>query len=295
MKILKDCVKKILNENDFDYFECTGCLDIIAKKNYILLLKILYNVDSFQFEQANNLKILSKNLNALAFLLGIRTRKEKLKNNIIYERFEIPTITPNTLENILTHHIPFVHRFRGGLFVKIDPEKLRKNREMANLTQAQLARMVGVTKKSIYEHESRVMSASYEIVEKIENIIGSVSRPYDLFIKYENVKNLPKNIFEKKVSDNLEKMGFKTDLIHQTPFNIIADEIDNNFMIFLNAEKSQKRIEITLPYLKGFMKISKKYALIITDKEYNLDVPVISENELRYMDTKDIKNIVKNW
>ena len=166
---LQNKVMELMEENDYDYFSYSGCFDILARKDEIFLLKLLNNIDSFQQEQADNLKVVSKNLDAQAFLVGSKTRRELLEDNIIYERFSVPAVTPNTLENILESKIPKISRSRGGLFVNVNPQKLREGREKAGLSQSELARKIGITKKSIYEHEHKEMKADYEIVKLIEN------------------------------------------------------------------------------------------------------------------------------
>ena len=107
---LETKVTHILEQYDYDYFNYSGCFDIIARKNDILLLKVLNNIDSFQEEQARNLKILSNNLDASSFLVGAKTRRENLENNIIYERFNIPAVTATTLEHILQSKTPKISR-----------------------------------------------------------------------------------------------------------------------------------------------------------------------------------------
>jgi len=98
------------------------CFDIVAKKinefeklqKSFLFLKILLNIDSIQFQQAKNLKILSNFLDAFACIVGIQTRYEKLKDNIIYERFDLPAFTLGTLKNILLDsEFQYIYRDRG--------------------------------------------------------------------------------------------------------------------------------------------------------------------------------------
>ena len=290
---LQNKVMELMEENDYDYFSYSGCFDILARKDEIFLLKLLNNIDSFQQEQADNLKVVSKNLDAQAFLVGSKTRRELLEDNIIYERFSVPAVTPNTLENILESKIPKISRSRGGLFVNVNPQKLREGREKAGLSQSELARKIGITKKSIYEHEHKEMKADYEIVKMIEKIIGNVSEPANTSLGSVEIKNKPKENFEKNIAAYLKKIGFDISFVSQTPFNIIAKE---EFMIFSDAENSKKLVEKNSIFMKEFSNITEKSVLVIAKEEINAEIPSLQEKELKELhSSKDIRKFLRKW
>ncbi len=279
---LKEEVADILEENDFNYCEYSGCFDIIARKNDILLLKVLRNIDSFQSEQAENLKILSRHLVANSFLIGDHTTREPLQNGIVYERFDIPTVTVRTFERVIHNNTPAVFRFRGGLYAQIDPERLREKRMKAGMTQDSLAKKVGVTKKSIYEHEKNDMAAEYNIVKRIEKLIGMVTEPVKTNFD-SDVKKNAKTRFEAAVSKDLRIIGFDVDFVHQSPFNIIASE--GKAMVLSEAQERLSRGKIQR--LADLSAIAKKSAVAITREEMNSDLPSITEKDLKGMSKKE--------
>ena len=286
-------VEKILEKGGFDYCECDGCFDIAASRRFTLFLKVLDNVDSFQETQANNLKIISDDLDATVSLVGTHTRREHLQDNIIYDRFGIPTLTPDTLENIIVNaSLPSVYRFRGGLLAEIDSKKLREKRIEASMTQSELANAVCVTKKSIYEHEHSNKKASLDIAEKIEEIIGEVTNSLSIKKKYVFDKNTARDSFEVVVSKDLKKMGFDTDLIYQTPFNIVAHE--RKMLIMTKADNNIKKIEKTAPVIHEISSVIRVPAVAVTKEEMNLDIPSIPEKSLRGMKTpREIRKFIK--
>jgi putative transcriptional regulator len=290
MDIIKQ-VDEILERNGFNYFSYSGCFDIIAKKRYIILLKVLSNVDSFQEGQANNLKIISNNLKAVACLIGTHTRTEKLKDNVVYERFGIPTFAPNTLENILTNEIPLIRRDRGGYFVKVDANKLREARNKKQMTQAELAKIAGVTKKNIYEHEAKDMEMQYGVALKVEKVLGDITIPTNLNTEFNIVENKAFGRFEKIVSNDLSHLGFSTSFVYKTPFNIIARE--KEFLLLSEADEKENHIRRNIPYMEGFSKIARKPVLIITKNESSFDLPTIEEKELKEITQKELKKILK--
>ena len=289
-------IEGMLAENGFNYCEYSGCFDIAARKDKsdaMILIKVLGNIDSFQEEQASNLKILSRELEARPALVGLHTRREALSNNIIYERFEIPALTPRTLESILNGLFPELYRFRGGMFVEISPEALKEARENADLSQSELARKVGITKKSIYEHESRKLKIVYKNAVRIEKILKTkIILPLEIKASYET-ETAPRSKFETNISGNFRRIGFDTDFVYQSPFNMIAKE--KNFMLLSDVEESRKQIQRNMPHISEFSKLTGKSALIITREEFNFEIPTIREEELSSMKRNDIKRLVKNW
>lgn len=287
-------VEKILDERDYVYQEWNGCFDIVARRrDDVCLLKVLDNVDSIQEEQANNLKMLSHNICAFTAIIGTHTRREMLNDDVVYERYGIPAITTDTLSNILDNNIPKIYRTRGGLFNNINSEEFKKSRKKHNLTQKQLAEKVGVTKKFIYEHEKTNMLSDREIVIKLEKMLNaSISTDIDISSGSFD-QNDPVSLFEKEVSKVLKGMGFSTDLIHQTPFNIIAKE---KFMVLSDVEDNEKRIMKNMNALKSFSEITKNPAIIISkNDDIESELPVVDFKDLEQLNISDLKRILKRW
>lgn len=283
-------VEELLGENGYEYCEYGGCFDVAARKKDMLLLKILDNVDSFQEEQANNLKVLSSF--GTAMLVGSHTRRERLSDNIIYDRFDIPTMNIRTLENILHGMLPVIYRFRGGLFAEIDPDSLKSARQQAGLSQSELAEKVGITKKSIYEHESKKLKMLHRNAVRAEKVLKkSIIRPLSTKISYA-IESSPRSRFEGKISKNFRKLGFKTDSVYQSPFNLIAKE---SFSLISDVEEDKKRIERNIPYITKFSRLAMTSAVIITKEEANFDIPAITEKDLAELNMKDIRKLIKKW
>ncbi|MFC2142768.1 helix-turn-helix domain-containing protein [Candidatus Aenigmatarchaeota archaeon] len=277
---------KTLDKAGFDYFEYDGCFDIFARKDNMFFLKILLNVDSFQEEQSENLKTLSRNTEAKTVVVGHRTRYENLDDDIIYERFGVPTVTPHTLERILFNDIPLFYRGRGGLFAVINPEKLREARKNANISQSILADKVGVSKKCIYEHEANKKPALLDIVEKIEKVLDTdIKDMLELPDFAGDFITSPKNEFEKIIGQTLNEIGFETDFVDKTPFNVIAKE---KVVITTNAENNKKTIEKNIPFIKNFTDLFNKHALIITDSAEEYPIPSLTRDEISDMTSHQV-------
>ena len=289
-------VEDILDENGYDYSEFSGCFDVAAIKKQlptenILLLKVLENVDSFMEDHAKNLSIVADNVDGNALLVGNRTSVEKLQDSIIYERFGVHTVSIGTLELIVDGTVPKVYRFRGGLFSEINPEKLKAARNSAGLTQGELALKAGVTKKNIYEHEARQMKIQFDIAEKIESILDEeLTEPARLSPGLVG-QNIPKGNFEKTVSKDMRKLGISTSIVYKAPFNIIATL--NDKIIISDAEADADRVKKNAPQVADFADITRKFGLAITKDEVSLDIPSLTEHQLKRMHPDDIRKLLE--
>lgn len=283
-EFIKEKIISILKKSGFDLFLCKGSFDIAAKRKEMFFIKILSNVDAFKIYQANDLKIISNGFNSFPFLIGEKTSHENLEENIVYERFGLPTITPDTLENILFSNYPEIFRFRGGFFVDIDKEKLRKARQENNLTQEMLAKETGITKKCVYEHEKIDLKLSYETAKKIEKSLKS-----DIIKKIE-LETFPKKYYldEKKEKEPLvnefKRIGFETQKVENSPFKIFAEKKER--VLTNNYDKN-----INVEIFKQFSDFVESIPLVVSEKKLNLKIPTINKNELKKF--KDAESFIE--
>ena len=275
--------EKLLDESNYVTSVYHGCFDIAAKREKILLVKILQNIDAMLKWQAKNLKIISENLDASPILVGEQTRVEKLHNGVVYERYGVPAVNFETFRRLVEEDImPTIYSDRGGMFVRIDSGMLREFRNRRGLTQKELAEMVGINKKAIYEHEKEELRMVMEIAQKIEKILQKkLTKEIDVLQHAQQFeKNEPKDRLEKDVGSKLKGIGFKVNYVSAAPFDIMARE---KALIISDVESNKSKIEKRAPALRGFSAVTDKPILVITDKpkHFDSDIPVIGKDELK--------------
>lgn len=289
-------VSGILEENDYITCRYNGCFDIGAKKEALMFLKVLENVDSIQTDSAKNLQILSRNLSASIFLIGEHTRTEKLKNGIVYERFGLPTVCFQTFESLIEYSIfPSFYRDRGGVYVEIDRELLKRTRKKKQLSQRELAEAVGISRKSIYEHESRNLRMFLNIAKRIESVLEKkISKDIDVLSSEYNIRGKPENNMEKQIGSDLGKLGFETDFIKKSPLDIFAKE---KALIISDIETNKRKLMKRAFELKNFISFVKKPGIIISEKtkqDYIDGIPVIERKDLKELDSsKELLKIAR--
>ncbi|MCD6215982.1 MAG: hypothetical protein J7J92_02825 [Candidatus Aenigmarchaeota archaeon] len=283
--ILEQKIIKMFEDYNFSTFIYHGCFDIAAKKRKMLFVKILKNIDALQEEHALNLKILAKNFDAFPLLVGMQTNREKIKNNLVYSRFGIYTVNPETLENIISSKFPKVFRYKGGLFVNIDSKKLRKARKRKKLTQKELGEKINVTKKCIYEHEHKDIKIYYQLAKKLENILDKrIIKP----IKPEShliIKPLEhfaqKSMFERMVIKEFKRIGFETSAVDKSPFDIFAERGEK---ILTSVEEKNLR---NLEKLLKFSEFSNSHPLLVRKKKTECCVKCIEKKELEKFESSE--------
>lgn len=283
---LVDNIEKMFLEEGYATCRYHGCFDLAAKKRMLLFLKILKNIDSFSEEQARNLRVISNSLDAQPLLVGAQTRTEKLERGIVYERFDMPTVSEDTLEDLVCNEIfPRTYRDRGGLYVEIDSDALKSARNAKELTQEELAEMVGVNKKTIYEHESRNLRMLLSAAETLESVLKEkIIADVKIFSEKREVHGGPSSGFEKTISFELKRLGFETEFARQAPFNAVSRQ---ETLILSNVERDKRKLKYRSEELGRFVSFIRKPALLITEKAENIDfgLPAIERSELREMDS----------
>ncbi|MEM5814596.1 MAG: helix-turn-helix domain-containing protein [Candidatus Aenigmatarchaeota archaeon] len=293
---LVDSAERLLEENGWVTARYHGCFDIAAKKRTIVLVKILQNIDALSEGQAKNLRIVAESVEGSAMLMGEQTRVEMLKRGVVYERFGIPTVNFRTFERLITEGVmPSIYRDKGGLYVRVDSEALREARGEKGLTQRELAEMVGVNKKAIYEHERSELRMALRIAERLEDALGKrLMKDINLVKKIAAPEQSePKDVLEKDVGGKLRRIGFDVKYVGAAPFDILAKE---KALVLSDVEADKRKLLKRAPALRGFAAVTQKPVLMITEKakEEELEgVPVIRRSELKEMERRDVLRAAK--
>ncbi len=294
MRGIVKLAERMLERTGYEHCSYFGCFDIAAKKGRkMLLLKALSNVDSIQEEQANSLKTIAANLEATALIAGERTRRERLDEDVIYHRFDIPTISTRSLDNFLMEEAePMIASARGGLFAEIDSKLLREKRQSSGMTQSELARKAGTTKKTIYEHERANKKAPLEMAEALEKLLGHVSSPLSFEAKRYPAESAPRGRFEISVSRHFRSIGFETASVYSAPFNIIAK--NGGLLVLSEAEEDVEKLERMVEDMMSFSRLARRPLIAVTREAAELEIPTIKERDLRGCSIRDIRKIIRN-
>ncbi len=225
-----------------------SCFDLVASRLFLLLfIKAAVNIDTITEEQAEDLKRLSKFFKASPLIVGLRSKSGELEEGVVYERFGIYALRPETLyDALLNNELPAVFAERGGLYVRINGELLRELREKHGYSVTELAQLLGVSRKSLLNYERGEQAVSLEVAIQLEEIFDeALAEPIDILrAKVEadlNVK--PETPLEREVFERLKKLGLGLVKVKKAPFNAISTEDDIHLLTGIDERKTRSTIK----------------------------------------------------
>lgn len=279
-----------------------GAFDIVARKNLlILLVKTFKNIDGVNRSNSEEMKKLASIFLASPLIIGETSRNGKLEDGVIYERYDIPTITLNTLKHmVLYDEYPEIIADRGGYFVKINGNVLKDYRDKYSLSLKELADLAHVSRATMYKYENDMVKVNTETAMLLEKILNEkITVDINLLKPADNSKNLEYS--DDEDTKVLSKLGYGVVSTNKSPFDAAARiENKDSPTLIANVEKNRtpKTLEKMAVPLKDLSLITSSDSVFIVDNEKISDligeIPVIKSWELNeFENSKDLLKLIK--
>lgn len=206
--------------------------DLVARREKdLVMVKVLGNVDALSEAIAQEIKVLCKFLDARPILVGLRAGAGALEDGVVYNRHDIPIMTPPTLERYVVHgEAPMVFAAPGGFYVHLDAAALRRAREAAQVSLGVMAQVAGVSRRAIQMYEEG-MSASIDAAMRLEEALQSdLIRPVDPFTAFDPSRFAApqpqraqdEDPMQAAVRRMLESLGYQVRPTNRSPFNALS-------------------------------------------------------------------------
>jgi putative transcriptional regulator len=230
---------------------------------------------------------------ASPLLIGIKSRNEFLEEDVVYERHGVPVIALETLRNMVVDEVyPDVFADRGGYYVQIDGQIVKKLREQENLSLKDLADMLHVSRKTIYKYETGKVRAHPETAMILENILNmKVTISVNIF-----KPNKPEKTAEAKIRaepKELVDLGFGVINTHRTPFDALAKpqtkltSTKDPLITDLERNRNQKVLNKMATNLKDLTDVIGTDSVFILEKKPDVEcidgIPVVHSWEIEEM------------
>lgn len=291
-KLLEE-VRKILAETGFSVSDPISLrsisFDLVARRSEeLLVLKILQNIDAFNKEDADQMRILADALGARTAVIGLRSSSKKLDEGIVYSRFGVPIMSIDTFDEFLTEGVPpLVFAAPGGLYVKIDSDLLKELRTQKNISLGTLAEIAGVSRKAIQMYEDG-MGAVIDVALKIEEFLNEpIVLPLNPF-EYTHEKGEMADYIEdpdklhNEVFRMLKGIGYSVQPTARCPFEAITS--DERVVLLTGVERYGPMLEKKAHAVRSVSRVVQRRAVIITDKDAHKksvdEMPLICRQEL---------------
>ena len=270
--------------------------DLAARRDdQFLFLKILSNIDGLNERTALEIRRLAKHLLASPILVGEETRDQYLERGAVYFRYGIPTLSLFTLADcLLEGALPLVYAAHGGLYVRIDGDRMRQIRLARGISLGALATELGVSRRTISKYEVEDMDTSVDVALKLEEIFNEeLIEPVDPF--------QTEAVAEEKgpVTDNILRLlleiGFEVVPTAQAPFNAITRE--GKLVVLTGVGKFSQSIIKKARLMSSLSSVARTKSVVIVDGETKLEcieeTVLIEKRELEDIDeTRDFEDLV---
>jgi len=289
------------------YFIRSIGFDLVARRdNSLLIIKVLTNINSFPEEIATELKTLAHHLGGRPLLIGLRTGVGILEAGVVYDRFGIQAINPETLYGHLIEGFPLkVYAAPGGFYANLDAEKLINVRKQRNFSRGNFARHIHVSRRMVRMYEEG-MNARIDIASRIEDILNEqIIQPIDLTggIKKDHIKQQTKQLLtiegnhplQKEIFTLLNNLGYTIIPMGRCPFEAVSKEREK--VILTCVQNYDQKMKDKAKVITTISNITEKQAVFFTDKKGTKDhvegTPLILRAELKKItDPEDIIELI---
>ncbi len=272
--------------------------DLIARRdNTLLIIKILANINALPEDVAQELHTLSDLLNGQPLLIGLRAGSGELEEEVVYDRFGVQAISPETLRLHLLEGIPLqIYAAPGGFYTNIDTELIKKMRREKQISLGSFARSLHVSRRTIRMYEEG-MNARVDVAFRMEELFNTQIIK-DIHIlkninkeKKKSKKDSPigesNKITTKPFLDEifslLRKSGYTIIPMGRCPFEAVSKEKEK--ILLTCIQRYDKRLKQKAEIISSISKITEKRAVMITDKKGSkhniLGTPLVIHDELR--------------
>ncbi|NJE06588.1 transcriptional regulator [Thermococcus sp. M36] len=224
-----------------------SCFDIVASRLLLLLfVKVATNIDTVTEEQAEDLKRLAKFFRASPLIVGLKTKNAELEEGVVYERFGVYALRPETLYDVLVENeLPAIFAERGGFYVRINGELLRELREKHGYSINELAQILGISRKSLINYERGEQAVSLEVAIRMEELFDEpIAEPIDVLHSTVEAKLdvTPESPLEREIFDRLKGLGLGVVKVKKAPFNAVSKEDEFSILTGIDEKKTRSTV-----------------------------------------------------
>ncbi len=210
--------------------------DVVARRDRdLVFVKILGNIDAFDRATGVAMRRLGEFLEGTPLVIGLRTRDKELDPGVMYLRHGVPVLSPDTAYNLFVERVePLIYAAPGGLYVSIDGDVLKDEREDRGWSLGQLANELGVSRRTVSKYEDG-MDASIDVAQQLEELFGGdLTNPLDVFDGADPVHEGEDDTAEDHAGGEepesatvLSRVGFVVHPTARAPFRTVSEDEDN--------------------------------------------------------------------
>ncbi len=291
---LLDDVRTILARTGFYMSERTSArglaFDVVARRDDVLLLvKVLVNVDALAKSSAQELRMIATTLKGAPLLIGERSGAGPLEDGVIYSRWGVPILSRQSFLEFFEQGVPpFIFSAPGGLYVKLDGDKLRHAREEKQISLGALAEVAGVSRRAIQMYLDG-MSATIDIALRLEEYLGEpLVLPMDPFAYSRDTEEVLAGFddferFERDVFTRLARLGYDVLPTVRCPFEAFTR--DREVVLLTAVTSARERADTRAAVLTNLSRVIERDSVLFVQRRTSRTslrgTAVIGQDELK--------------
>ena len=279
--------------------------DVAARRGRdLLLLKVLANVDAFDDATGLEMRRLGEYLNATPVVVGLRTRDEELEPGVVYFRHGVPVLSPDTAMELFVEGMPpLIYAAPGGLYVNIDGEVLRDEREERDWSLGRLANELGVSRRTVSKYEGG-MDASVEVATQLEELFDAdLTSPVSVLDGAESVResdDVPDapdaGPDDEPIVTVLTRVGYDVHLTDRAPFKTVSEDEGEQDQMLTGHSEFTKTAEKRARIMSSVGRVTRTRSVYVVDRATQESVEgtaIIEQDEMEDIeDQADLRNLI---
>lgn len=229
------------------------CIDevIVYERSDIILNKEVEDASLVPRGMSEELRAMGDFFEALPVISTDRIQGERIEEGVVYSRHRVAVLSRRTLDEILRGEpeTPLVYVDRGGVYVKVRGDVLRKLREKRGLSRSDVANELRVSPRMVARYEENLSDATLEVAERLESIFGpevferlSLKSLRRIFQETSTVNPVrPRDNYVVQLLSSLTKYGYKGYAFSRAPIDAGAKRRETPLRIAI--KKRDERVD----------------------------------------------------
>lgn len=279
-KDLLDEVGMFLLKQGYTIKVLAGAFDIIARKEQIMLIKVLVDANAVAKEHAEQMKHIASYIDGVPLIIAEKAGAQ-LADNIAYMRFGIFTFNFQTFKSCVARKLPIIKSTQAGFTAAVSGKMLKQVREQRGYSLNTLARRLGVSKRMIQRYESDDSELTLIKAQRLYDLLGpGVFKQVKVFAScFHPVPEKTKLDVSKKYKD----LGFEATETKKVHFDVIAKK-DKEIILTEVSDKAS-------PHLVPIARLFEVDKLVIFKKKKPKDIPSMTKKE--FLEFEKARELVK--
>ncbi len=276
-------------------------VDIVTSKR--IIIKIGRDASRISREEIEDLKLVSKILDSAAVIISESYFDEELEPGVVMDRSDISVMNPETLDLYLSNERVAIYYKKGRFFVKIDGTVLHRKRMEMVLSMGELAEMLGISRKAVYEYERETMDPSIEIAQKLVEIFGEeiVSRVDLRELTERYVYNYVNRILRTRVREDpvlrrIHEIGIEAARLRRTAPDIVGkvEDLRTALVIQRSHKDDNEMIERIANTMKICAKLGCEIYAVLTSKDMDREAKKELGDNITFVKKETLEDLLKS-